>query len=1161
MLTALLLITVVASGWGQTVIASWSYDALVAPTATVPTISVINADNGILSANATTYLDGTNGSSVWLSPSTNPELTTFGGSSLNDPRTTPVSGNSLSLANSNANGKKVVFKFATTGYTKIGITFVTRGTSTGFNNHAWEWSTDNVTYTAFGLNTAINTSTFTLKTLDLSSIPNVENQPAVYIRLTVSGATSATGNNRIDNFVVKGTLPDTQAPVATVVPGSGVTDVAINSPITITFDEAIRNIDNSEITEANVASLLTLKETNNAGADVAFAATIDATKKIITITPTSNLKFSQLYYVALAPVEDAFDNATTTLSSTFSTVAASTDATLSNLTYDGNQVSSFLPTTLDYSVQLPFGTTVVPTVVATKNYANATVNITPATDLAGDAAARTTTVLVTAEDGVTTKTYSIVFSITTAIADNTLSDLKIGGTTISGFAPSILSYSVVLPIGTTVVPIVSATKNDATASVVITQAVNVDGTLAERTASVVVTAQDASIKTYTVEFSVVASGADASLSDLKVDGNTVAGFAALTTTYNVSLAAGTTVVPTVTATSNDALANVAITPAVNLTGTVAERTTTIVVTAQNTTTITTYSVIFYVYSDDATLSNLTYNGNQVPSFAQATLNYNVTLPYGTTIVPTVVATKNFSNATVNVVPATDLAGNLAARTTTITVTAEDGIAIKTYAIVFTVALNNDATLSNLTSGGIQVPLFLPATLNYSIELPYGTTVVPVVVATKTDANATVNITPATDLAGDVAARTTTVLVTAADGITTKTYTVVYSIAPATAPLFTATYPKSANIGQDRVDVVVNTNAVGKAYFLKLVSGAAAPTSADVKSTGVAIDILAATTDYSATITGLTASTTYDVYFVTESVDGSALMATPVKLSITTSSAAISIHDIQYTTDASGNSPLAGTPVTFNGTVIEIKHNSTTGAQQGFYVQDAPGAWNGVYVYSSSAVVAVGDNVTISGTPKEYNGLTEIDPVTNVTVVSQGNTLPASVEITAQNACTEVYESVLVTVKNVTCVSGSAGSFVVNDGSGDLTAYKSLFPAFDLTIGSHYDLTGIMTWFSTASLYELYPRNANDVVPVTGVENNDAVATKAYPNPFTGDFKINAGKVVRNVTVSNMLGQKVMENTYSEENVTVVASGLKAGIYLVNVKFEDGTSSTLRMVKK
>jgi hypothetical protein len=66
--------------------------------------------------------------------------------------------------------KSVVLKFSMNGYENPILTFATRGTSTGFNTHQWAWSTDNVTYTNFGTNTANTTSTFLLRTLDLGSI-------------------------------------------------------------------------------------------------------------------------------------------------------------------------------------------------------------------------------------------------------------------------------------------------------------------------------------------------------------------------------------------------------------------------------------------------------------------------------------------------------------------------------------------------------------------------------------------------------------------------------------------------------------------------------------------------------------------------------------------------------------------------------------------------------------------------------------------------------------------------------------------------------------------------------------------------------------------------------------------------------------------------------
>ncbi|MGC1204386.1 MAG: discoidin domain-containing protein, partial [Flavobacteriaceae bacterium] len=84
-----------------------------------------------------------------------------------------------------------------------------------------------------------------------------------------------------------------------------------------------------------------------------------------------------------------------------------TDATLSNLTVNGATVSGFSSNTLNYNVELPQGTTVVPTVAATTSQASpASSDVTNATSLPG-----TTSVLVTAQDGTTTNTYNINFTV------------------------------------------------------------------------------------------------------------------------------------------------------------------------------------------------------------------------------------------------------------------------------------------------------------------------------------------------------------------------------------------------------------------------------------------------------------------------------------------------------------------------------------------------------------------------------------------------------------------------------------------------------------------------------------------------------------------------------------------------------------------------------
>ena len=80
---------------------------------------------------------------------------------------------------------------------------------------------------------------------------------------------------------------------------------------------------------------------------------------------------------------------------------------------------------------------------------------------------------------------------------------------------------------------------------------------------------------------------DATLSDLKVDGTTIANFSASTTSYNYTVAAGVTTVPTVSATANHTNAQVAITQASSVTGQAS-----VLVTAEDNTTTKTYTVQF-----------------------------------------------------------------------------------------------------------------------------------------------------------------------------------------------------------------------------------------------------------------------------------------------------------------------------------------------------------------------------------------------------------------------------------------------------------------------------------------------------------------------------------------------------------------------------------------
>lgn len=91
-------------------------------------------------------------------------------------------------------------------------------------------------------------------------------------------------------------------------------------------------------------------------------------------------------------------------------------------------------------------------------------------------------------------------------SDATLSDLLVSGTTVDGFDPGTYTYTYTLDAGETVVPTVTAISTDPNADLTIDPAINLDGTQAERTATVTVVADDESATlNYTITFELATS--------------------------------------------------------------------------------------------------------------------------------------------------------------------------------------------------------------------------------------------------------------------------------------------------------------------------------------------------------------------------------------------------------------------------------------------------------------------------------------------------------------------------------------------------------------------------------------------------------------------------------------------------------------------------------
>ena len=82
-------------------------------------------------------------------------------------------------------------------------------------------------------------------------------------------------------------------------PKNGATKVYLDTKITITFDSAMKMYDGDSISNSDLDDFIELRKSSSGGSTVGFSATINSAKKIITITPDSNLSENTRYYVIM----------------------------------------------------------------------------------------------------------------------------------------------------------------------------------------------------------------------------------------------------------------------------------------------------------------------------------------------------------------------------------------------------------------------------------------------------------------------------------------------------------------------------------------------------------------------------------------------------------------------------------------------------------------------------------------------------------------------------------------------------------------------------------------------------------------------------------------------------------------------------------------------
>jgi len=168
----------------------------------------------------------------------------------------------------------------------------------------------------------------------------------------------------------------------------------------------------------------------------------------------------------------------------------------------------------------------------------------------------------------------------------------------------------------------------------------------------------------------------------------------------------------------------------------------------------------------------------VSGFSESKYRYTITQPWNETIVPVVSATAKYPESAVSVTQATSLTGTEANRTAKVNIQKETDVL--TYSVVFELLPPpTDARLSEVTVDGRLLEFFDKDKESYTVYLPYSQNEVPLVVAQTYDPNASVHVVAANSIleTDPASGRTTTLNVTSANGVETKSYRVVFHKLP------------------------------------------------------------------------------------------------------------------------------------------------------------------------------------------------------------------------------------------------------------------------------------------------------------------------------------------------------------------------------------------------
>ncbi len=166
------------------------------------------------------------------------------------------------------------------------------------------------------------------KSIAVTPEKDLANDTAYYVLVKAGSVYDSTGSKNAEvEFMFETAEAEKQS--ASFSPKKAAEDVSPSGEIKITFSDAVKLKDGTAITNANAKDAFSLREGSASGTKIAFAVSVNSTKKVVTIIPDEVLKPNTKYYVAILSNKLEYSNGTSVASeSSYFTTADTLDLTV-----------------------------------------------------------------------------------------------------------------------------------------------------------------------------------------------------------------------------------------------------------------------------------------------------------------------------------------------------------------------------------------------------------------------------------------------------------------------------------------------------------------------------------------------------------------------------------------------------------------------------------------------------------------------------------------------------------------------------------------------------------------------------------------------------------------------------------------------------------------